>query len=76
MGVATLVLGIISFLSSMAAIGWAWMGTLAVLTGALGVILGFSGHKTASYRRLRTAGKILSIFGGLIGLALFIAMFV
>lgn len=66
MGVASLVLGIISVVWS--CFGGTW---LSALVGLIGIILGAIGKKNEA--NCATAGLVLSIIGTILGLLLYIA---
>lgn len=60
MGVASLVLGIISIVISFGGVGLQWVG---ILPGLIGVILGVQGRKDPDNRGLATGGLVCSIVG-------------
>lgn len=71
MGVASLVLGIISLLIglfSAGALGW-----LGAIIGIIGVVLGALGRKNVEKKGLATAGLVLSILGLIFSLLLYLA---
>lgn len=69
MGVASLILGIISVVLALFFSGFGW---LASILGLVGVILGAVARKKAK-TGVATAGLVLSIIGLVLGLLLYIA---
>lgn len=69
MGVAALVLGIISILF------WfvPWMGWLGAVLGIIGIVLGVQGRKNVETKGLATGGMVCSIIGTVLNLLFFIA---
>ncbi len=63
MGVAALVLGIVSIILG-AAFSWTvWVGIVGIVCGAAGIVLGAIGRKTHPSDSLALAGLVLSIVG-------------
>ena len=71
MGVASLVLGIISLLIAIFTVGV--YGWVAGIIGIIGIILGALGRKNEKGRGLATAGLVCSIIGLVLCLILYIA---
>lgn len=69
MGVASLILGIISVVLALFFSGFGWM---ASILGLIGIILGTVARKNAK-TGVATAGLVLSIIGLVLGLLLYIA---
>lgn len=69
MGVASLILGIISVILALFFSGFGW---LASILGLIGIILGAVARKNAK-SGVATAGLVLSIIGLVLGLLLYIA---
>lgn len=71
MGIASLILGIISIIIDIATVGvYGWLGAIL---GIVGIILGVLGRKNAEKKGLATGGMVCSIIGTVLGLVLFIA---
>ena len=71
MGVASLILGIVSILIGCFSGGLlGWVGTIA---GIVGIILGALGRKNEASKGLATGGLVCSIIGTFLGLILYIA---
>jgi uncharacterized membrane protein HdeD (DUF308 family) len=71
MGVASLVLGILSTLMglfSAGALGW-----LGIILGIIGIVLGALGRKNPDSKGIATAGLVLSIVGLILSAVLYIA---
>ena len=69
-GIAALVLGIISLLLAVFSGGFAWVGTIL---GIIGIVLAVKGRKDPEQRSMATAGLVLSIIGTVLSLVVFIA---
>lgn len=69
MGVASLVLGIISVVLAVLFSGFGW---LAAILGLVGIILGSSARKKGQ-GGVATAGFVLSIIGLILGLLMYVA---
>ncbi len=69
MGVASLILGIISVVIALFISGFGW---IAALLGIVGIILGAMARKNGK-DGVATAGLVLSIIGVVLGLLLYIA---
>ena len=69
MGVASLVLGIISVVMAVLFSGFGW---LAAILGVIGIVLGSSARKKGE-KGVATAGFVLSIIGLVLGLLMYIA---
>lgn len=70
MAVASLVLGIISVVVAVFFAGLNW---LAVILGVLGIIFGAMARKQPEKKGLATAGLVLSIIGGVLGIVMYLA---
>lgn len=70
MGIASLVLGILSILLALFAAGYQWAG---ILFGIVGIVLGVLGRKDSAQRGIATAGLACSITGIVLSIILFIA---
>ena len=71
MGVASLVLGIISLLISIFSAGT--IGWLGALLAILGIVFGAIGRKNPEKKGLATAGMVISIISASLGLLMYIA---
>ena len=69
MGVASLVLGIISVVLAVLFSGFCW---LAAILGLIGIVLGTSARKKGQ-DGVATAGLVLSIIGLILGLLMYVA---
>ena len=69
MGVASLVLGIISVVLALLFSGFGW---LAAILGLVGIVLGSSARKKGQ-GGIATAGLVLSIIGLVLGLLMYVA---
>lgn len=69
MGVASLVLGIISVVLAVLFSGFGW---LAAILGLIGIVLGTSARKKGQ-GGVATAGLVLSIIGLILGLLMYVA---
>ncbi|MBQ6240659.1 MAG: hypothetical protein IJK56_09955 [Firmicutes bacterium] len=70
MGVASLVLGIISLVCALFLAGFQWVGAIA---GLIGIILGALGRKKLEKKGLATAGLVCSIIGFILSIILYVA---
>ncbi len=70
MGVAALVLGIISLVCSIFLAGVQWIGAIV---GVIGIVLGALGRKDPEKHGIATAGMICSIIGFVLSIILYIA---
>ncbi len=70
MGVASLVLGIVSIVCGIFLSGFQWVGAIA---GLVGIVLGALGRKDPEKQSLSTAGLVCSIVGFVFCIVLFIA---
>ena len=71
MGIASLILGIVSILIGCFSGGLlGWVGTIA---GIVGIILGALGRRNEANKGLATGGLVCSIIGTILGLILYIA---
>ena len=70
MGIASLVLGIISLLVALFGSGFQWLGAI---TGLIGIILGALGRKNPEKKGLATAGLVCSIIGFVLSIIFFVA---
>ena len=70
MGIASLVLGIISIVVDLATGG---LGFIGVILGIEGSILGALARKRAENHSVATAGLVLSIIGVVLGLIVYVA---
>lgn len=70
MGVASLVLGIISLLIGIFFTGFQWIGAIF---GLIGIILGAQGRKNPEKRGISTAGMVCSIIGFIFCIIFFVA---
>ncbi len=70
MGVAALVLGIISLVCGIFLAGFQWIGAIV---GLLGIILGALGRKNPEKQGIATAGLVCSIIGFVLCIILYIA---
>lgn len=71
MGIASLVLGIISILIGLCSSGW--LGWLGAILGIIGIICGAQGKKQFEQQGISTAGLVCSIVGLVLSLALYLA---
>lgn len=69
MGVASLVLGIISIVCGIFLSGFQWVGAIA---GVIGIVLGALGRKVPEKQGISTAGLVCSIIGFVLCIILFI----
>ena len=60
MGIASLILGILSIISSFAGVGFQWIGAIF---GLIGIILGALGRKNPESKGVATGGLVCSIIG-------------
>ena len=70
MGVASLVLGIVSIVIAVFLSGFAWVGSII---GVIGIILGALARKDPEKKGVATAGLVLSIIGVVLGVLLYLA---
>ena len=71
MGVASLVLGIISIVLGVATGGaFGWLGAILAIVG---IVLGALGRKNPEKKGMATAGMVCSIIGLVLGLILYLA---
>lgn len=70
MGVASLVLGIISLLCGLFLAGFQWVGAIV---GLIGIILGAAGKKDPEKKGIATAGMVCSIIGFILCIILYVA---
>lgn len=70
MGVASLVLGIISIICGFFLSGFQWIGAIV---GLIGIILGAQGRKNPEKKGIATAGLVCSIIGFILSILLFVA---
>ena len=71
MGVASLVLGIISMIIGLfSGGGLGWLGAIA---GIIGIILGVQGKKVPEQRGMASAGFVCSIIGTILCLLMYVA---
>ena len=70
MGVASLVLGIISLVFSFAGVGVQWIGAIIALPG---IVLGAIARKKPETRGIGTAGLVCSIIGFILCIILYVA---
>lgn len=71
MGVASLVLGIISIIIGLfSGGGLGWLGAIA---GIIGIILGVQGKKVPEQRGMASAGFVCSIIGTILCLLMYVA---
>ncbi len=70
MGVAALVLGIISLLFGLFGAGFQWVGAIV---GLIGIILGAAGRKVPEKAGIATAGLVCSIIGFILSIILYVA---
>ena len=69
MGVASLILGILSLVILVFLIGFQWLG---VILGLIGVVLGALGRKNPESKGIATAGLVCSIIGLVLCIIVFI----
>ena len=70
MGVASLVLGIISLVCGVFLAGVQWVGAIV---GLIGIVLGAQGRKNPDSKGMATAGLVCSIIGFILCIILYIA---
>ncbi len=70
MGVASLVLGIISLVCGLFLTGFQWIGAIV---GLVGIILGAVGKKNPENKGIATAGMVCSIIGFILCIILYVA---
>lgn len=70
MGVASLVLGIISIVCGIVLPGFQWVGAIV---GLIGIILGAQGRKNPEKKGIATAGLVCSIIGFILSIILYVA---
>lgn len=70
MGVASLVLGIISLVCGLFLTGFQWIGAIV---GLVGIILGAAGKKNPENKGIATAGMVCSIIGFVLCVILYVA---
>lgn len=70
MGVASLVLGIISIICGVFLSGFQWVGAIV---GLIGIILGAAGRKNLEKSGLATGGLVCSIIGFILCIILYVA---
>lgn len=70
MGVASLVLGIISLVCGLFLTGFQWIGAIV---GLVGIILGAAGKKNPENKGIATAGMVCSIIGFILCVILYVA---
>ncbi|MBQ7399173.1 MAG: hypothetical protein IJW06_01750 [Clostridia bacterium] len=70
MGVASLVLGIVSLVVSVFFVGFNW---LAVILGIIGAVLGAIGRKKPEQKGTATAGLVMSIIAVALGVIFWLA---
>lgn len=70
MGVASLILGIISIICGLFLAGFQWVGAIA---GLIGIILGAAGKKDPEKRGIATGGLVCSIIGFILCIILYVA---
>lgn len=70
MGIASLVLGIISIICGLFLTGFQWIGAIV---GIVGIILGAAGKKNPEKKGIATAGLVCSIIGFILCIILYLA---
>lgn len=70
MGIASLVLGIISVICGLFLTGFQWIGAIV---GIVGIILGAAGKKNPEKKGIATAGLVCSIIGFILCIILYLA---
>ena len=70
MGVASLVLGIVSLLCAIFLSGFQWVGAIA---GIVGIVLGVQARKNPENQGIGTAGMVCSIIGFILSIIFFVA---
>lgn len=70
MGIASLILGILSLLFALIFTGFQWIGAIV---GLIGIILGALGRKNPEKKGIATAGLVCSIIGFILSILLFVA---
>ena len=70
MGVASLVLGIISLVCALFLSGMGWLGAIV---GVIGIVLGALGRKDPEKKGIATAGLVCSIIGFILSIILYVA---
>ena len=70
MGVASLVLGIISLVCAIFFAGFQWVGAIV---GIIGIVLGALGRKDPEKKGMATAGMVCSIIGFVLSIILYLA---
>ena len=70
MGVASLVLGIISLICGIFLAGFQWVGAIV---GLIGIILGVAGKKDPEKKGIATAGMVCSIIGFILCILIYVA---
>ena len=70
MGIASLVLGIVSIVIAVFISGFGWVGALL---GIVGIVLGAIAKKKTPGDKMGTAGLVLSIIGTVLGVLLYVA---
>lgn len=70
MGVASLVLGIISLVCGVFLAGFQWVGAIV---GLIGIVLGAQGRKNPEKQGMATAGLVCSIIGFVLCIILYVA---
>lgn len=70
MGVASLILGIISLVAGLFFAGFQWVGAIV---GLVGIILGAMGRKIPEKKGIATAGMVCSIIGFVLCIIFYIA---
>ena len=70
MGIASLVLGIVSLVCGFFLAGFQWVGAIV---GLIGIILGALGRKNPEQKGVSTAGLVCSIIGFVLCIILYIA---
>lgn len=68
MGVASLVLGIISLIMGLFLVGYQWLGAIL---GLIGIILGAFGRQNTETKGLATGGLVCSIIGFILCIAMY-----
>lgn len=68
MGVASLVLGIISIVIGLFLVGYQWLGAIL---GLVGIIMGASGRSNPETKGLATGGLVCSIIGFILCIAMY-----
>lgn len=70
MGVASLVLGILSLICAIFLAGYQWFGAIC---GLIGIILGALGRKKSEAKGIATGGLVCSIIGFILSIIMFVA---